>query len=117
MTTLSHLAVYMYHMATTRWLAAATDKKGFELDRFVAPALARKKRTLLVVMGTILFAMLTMVAGVGADPKPNPLWPGQVHLIMAIMCVVVNFVAACVEYRLIKAQGRLMDSALELVSD
>ncbi len=116
MAVLTHLAIYTYFMATTRWLGAAADKAGLALDRFVVPAARRKGRAFAVVMMTIVATMLTMFAGAGADPTRGALWPGEVHLALAGGLIVVHLGAAVAEYRLIGGQGALMDEALVLTN-
>src|SRR5689334_4317384 len=68
MTLLAHLAVYTYFMATSRWLQAATDKANLDPQTYAAPALAGKRRVFPLAMAAIIFTMLTMFAGAGADP-------------------------------------------------
>jgi len=112
----AHLAVYMYFMATARWLQAATDKANLNPQHFAAPALLGKRRVLPFVMGAIVAVMLTMFAGAGADPTLRPWWPGEVHLIVGAIAIVANALCALVEFKMIKEQGRLMDAALALLN-
>ncbi|MEX2213156.1 MAG: hypothetical protein WD768_03445, partial [Phycisphaeraceae bacterium] len=58
MTALTHTAVYMYHMATARWLEAASDKIGIDPARWVAPALKRKRKVFFVFMAAIISVMV-----------------------------------------------------------
>ena len=111
LTVLTHLAVYTYMMATTKWLAAATDKAGVAVSRWVAPARERKRRSLPLVMGPIVITMCTMFAGAAADPTVNPWWSGQVHMAIGMAAIVVNGLCAFLEYRLIDLQGADVDRA------
>lgn len=113
---LTHVVVYTYFMATTKWLAAATDKVGLDEQRFVRPAQRRKSRQFAVMMAVVGVTMLTMFAGAGADSTLSPLWPAQVHLVLAMIAIAANVLAALVEYQLINAQGALMDHALAQVN-
>lgn len=113
---LTHVGVYMYHMATARWLQAATDKIGADPMRWAAPALERKRKVFAVVMGAIVITMLTMFAGAGADPTAGRWWPGEVHLMMGVLAIAMNVSAAISEYRHIRAQGAMMDDALAVLN-
>jgi len=112
----AHLAVYMYFMATARWLQAATDKANLNPHDFAAPALAGKRRVLPWVMGAIGAVMLAMFSGAAADPTVNPWWPGEVHMAVGAIAIVANAFCAVVEFRKIKAQGKLMDDALAILN-
>ncbi len=116
MVLLTHLATYMYFMATTKWLAAASDKVNLDFEQFVRPAEKRKRRVFAVVMSAIVLTMLAMFAGAGADPAVNSLWPTQVHLMMAALAIAINILCAAGEYQHIRAQGQLMDDAIEQVN-
>ncbi len=116
MVALTHTAVYMYHMATARWLEAASDKAGIDPRRWVAPALKRKRKVFFLFMASIISVMLAMFAGALADPTMNPLWPGEVHMIVGLFALAVNAAAAISEYRHIRAQGLLMDDALGVLN-
>lgn len=109
---LAQVAVYTYFMATTKWLGAATDKAALDPRRFVEPARRRKLFAFGVCMTPVAVVMLAMFAGAGADPTAGqPWWPAQVHLALAVAAVVINMVAAILQYRLIRAQGELIDEA------
>lgn len=112
MTTLTHLTVYTYHMATSRWLEAATDKAGLALERFVEPALRRKRKAFFAAMAAVGVTMLAMFAGAAADPTARPLISGAAHRWLALIAIAVNLAAAVVEFRLIRGQGALIDEAL-----
>ena len=116
MVTLTHVAIYMYHMATARWLEAATDKTGEPHSRWAAPALARKRRIFFLMMAAIGSAMIAMFAGALADPLMNPLWPGEVHMVAGIIALAINVAVAFSEAQHIQAQGRLMDDALRTIN-
>ncbi len=117
MVALTHVAIYMYHMATARWLEAATDKTGVPQARWARPALARKRRIFFLMMAAIGSAMIAMFAGALADPLMNPLWPGEVHMAAGILALSVNIAVAFSEARHIQAQGRLMDDALRMINE
>ncbi len=112
MVLLTHLAFYTYFMATTKWLAAASDKANFPMDRFAAPAYGAKRRAMRVAMTAILLTMLAMFAGAAADPTVRPWWPGEVHMFAAIVAIVANAFCVWIESDMIKSQRRLMDEAL-----
>lgn len=116
MCTLAHLSVYMYFMATTKWLAAATDKAALDPQAFTLPAAAAKRRVFRYVMLAIVSVMVAMFAGAAADPTVRPWWPGEVHLAIAAFAVCTNFVCHALEYRAIRAQGALMDAALRTMN-
>ncbi len=116
MTLLTHIAVYTYFMATSRWLQAASEKANLSLDDFAAPAFTAKRRVLSVVMTAIIAVMLTMFAGAAADPTVHPWWPGEVHMAVAGVAIAVNLFCALLEYKLIQSQGKLMDGALAILN-
>lgn len=116
MVLLTHLSVYVYFMATTKWLAAATDKVGFDPQRFSIPAQKAKRRSFVMVMSIITVTMLTMFAGAGADVTITRLWPGELHLALAAVAIAANLFGALAEYQIIRNQGRLMDEAIALVT-
>lgn len=116
MATLTHVGVYMYHMATARWLGAATDKAGQPLSRWVAPALHRKRQVFFLMMSAIGTTMIAMFAGALGDPTMNPWLPGEVHLVTGVVAVAVNGAVAISEGRHIQAQGVLMDDALNVLN-
>lgn len=116
MVLLTHLAVYVYFMATTKWLAAATDKVGFDPQRFSIPAQKAKRRSFVLVMSIITVTMLTMFAGAGADVTITRLWPGELHLALAVIAMAANLFGALAEYQIIRNQSRLMDEAVALVT-
>lgn len=112
MTVMAHLAVYMYHMATSRWLRAATQKLVIDEDRYVSPAFARKRKVSVFVMPTILLSMANLFVGAAADAGSNRDAMGQVHLVIAMVTIAANVLAAIGEFYCIRGQGRLMDAAL-----
>lgn len=114
--TLAHLSVFTYFMATSKWLAAATEKAGFAPARFQLPARYNKTRALLTALAAILCTALAMFAGAAADPTIRPWWPGEVHLVMAALALGVNLLCTLIEHRLIRRQQQLMDNALILVN-
>jgi len=116
MIALTHVAIYMYHMATARWLEAASDKAGQPMSRWVVPALARKRRVFFLMMAAIGSGMLAMFSGALADPTVNPLLSGEVHMIAGIITLAVNFAVALSEAQHIQAQGKLMDDALSTIN-
>lgn len=116
MTVFTHVAIYMYHMATARWLEAATDKAGRSISRWVQPALARKRRVFFLMMSAIGVTMLAMFSGALVDPTVRPLLPGEIHLAAGVLAIAVNASCAISEYRHIRAQGVLMDDALAVLN-
>ncbi len=55
-------------------------------------------------------------AGAGADPAVNRLWHTQLHLMFAALAIAINILCAAGEYQHIRAQGQLMDYAIERVN-
>lgn len=112
----THLGVYMYFMATSKWLGAACDKANLNPTNYVRPALEHKKRVLKVVLLAIGVTMLAMFAGAGTDPTMGRQWSSSWHLVLAVLALGTNLVCAVLEYPRIRQQGALMDSALEKVN-
>jgi len=116
MTLVTHIGTYTYFMATSKWLQAATDKADLDPARFVAPALARKTRVLAASGAAIAVTMLTMFAGAASDPTmPNP-WNSGIHMAMAMATLMINLVAAIVQFPQVRQQGLLMDQALAILN-
>ena len=116
MATLAHVVVYVYFMATTRWLEAAADKADLDPAQYIQPSLVRKKRVFVIAMGPVAITMLALFTGAGADPSRYPTWPIQIHLIMAGLAIIANLACALLEYRYICEQGSLMAHALGVLS-
>jgi len=115
--TLTHVVVFTYFMATTKWLGAATDKAGVSEARFLYPSVARKRKAFFLAMSAVGLTMITLFAGAGADPTmTNPLWPGAVHLMLAGLAIAGNLFVAFGEYALIAKQGRAIDDAAALLN-
>lgn len=110
--TVTHLAVFTYFMATSKWLEAASDKAGLDRTQYVAPAYTQKRGAIKLAMIGIGVMLLAVFAGAGADPTVNPLWPSGVHMTTAIIALSVNLGCMLGEAKLIKQQGKLMDQAL-----
>lgn len=110
---LTHVTVYTYFMATTKWLRAATDKANLDPAFYVEIPMRRKRRALPVSMIAIVATMLCLFAGAGAD---TTLWPREVHLVTAILAIAVNFACAAAQYILIRDQTRLIHAALDVVN-
>lgn len=116
MVVVAHLSVFMYFMATTRWLEAATSKAGLAVSAVAQPAEANKRRVFPVVMTPIVLTMLAMFAGAGADPTVQPWWPAEVHLAAAVVAWAANLLAHVLEWGRLRAQGALMDLALRTIN-
>ena len=114
--TLTHVAVYTYFMATTRWLEAATNKGNLPKHLYVSPAMARKSRAIGLAMAPVAAMMLAMFAGAGADPGFNPLWSISVHTLLATVAIVINLLSAAGEFWLITQQGKLMDKTATMLA-
>jgi len=112
LTTLVHVAVYTYFMATTKWLGAATNKAALDPAQFLEPAVAAKQAMLPLVLLPVVATMLTMFAGAGADPTMRPWWPSEVHLVLAAACIALNVLCHVLQYHRIGAQGVRVDRAL-----
>lgn len=112
---LTHVTIFTYFMATTKWLGAATYKAALDHNQFVANSLQRKKHAFRLVMIAITTTTLTMIGGAGADSAAAPLWPPQVHLLLATVTIAVNFLCALSEYKLIAVQGRQIKEAASIL--
>lgn len=116
-TVLTHLTAYTYFMATSKWLAAATDRAALSLPAYVAPSRARKRRVFAAAMTAVCVTMVTMFAGAGADPTLGRLWPAEVHLLLALAALLANAMVAFVEVRHVRDQRALIDKALVALAD
>jgi uncharacterized membrane protein YidH (DUF202 family) len=112
LTTLCHVAIYTYFMATTRWLQAAADKVNLDAAVFVAPALKRKSRSFPLMMIAIGSVMIAMFLGAAFDPTMRAGSTRGIHLAAACVAIAMNVLVAIAEFQLIRAQGKLMDVAL-----
>lgn len=114
---LTHLSAYTYFMATCKWLAAAADRAALDPAAYVEPGAKRKKRVFVVAMSAVGVTMLTMFAGAGADPTVGRLWPSQVHLILALLALAGNALAALAELGQVRRQSRLIDRVLAALAE
>ena len=112
---LTHVAVFTYFMATTKWLGAATVKASLDESSFVADSLRRKGRAFVLAMVAIVATTVTMIGGAGADKAVSPLWTPQLHLLAGALTIALNFLCAIGEYKLIAVQGRQMDEAAAIL--
>ncbi len=112
MVLLTHLGTFMYFMATSRWIEAASHKFDLPIEQFTRPALGRKRRAMATAMTAIMVTMLAMFIGAAVDPTVNPWWPPEVHLAAGVLAIMTNFVCATIEFRLLKAQAGLMKQTI-----
>ena len=116
MAVLVHMVTFTYFMATTSWLAAATDKQDLDRTRFVGDAVKQKRRVFLLCMTAVTATMLAMFSGAAADTSVTAWWPAQVHLAVAAVALVANGCCAVGQYHHVRARGRLMDEALAILN-
>lgn len=108
-----HVIVYTYFMATTKWLAAATDKAGLDAKVFIDLPQRRKKQVLLMVLGAVSLTMATMFAGAATDIGRAP---QGLHLTLACILLLGHSSIAWLEFQAIRRQGRIMDAALAILN-
>ncbi len=82
----------------------------------VDAGLAEQGADLALGASAVILTMLAMFAGAAADPTVRPWSSGQVHLVMAGLAIAGNLICTLGEYRLIRAQGRLMDETLAVLN-
>ena len=116
MCALTHVAIFTYFMATSKWLQAAVDKGGMQYNDFVAPSLSRKIRVLAAGLVAIGGTLAAMIGGAGCDPTVNILWPAGIHLALAISAIIINIIVALIELRLVSDQVKLIDKALIILN-
>ena len=117
MTTLTHMVIYAYFMATHKWLQAATEKGDLDPLQFVRPALTHKYRALGTAMAAVTLAVLTLFAGAATDPTTAPWLPPGAHLATAVTAIIVNLIAAGIQFPLVRQQNHLVDRATALLND
>ncbi|MCE9591956.1 MAG: hypothetical protein K8S99_15725 [Planctomycetes bacterium] len=133
----THVLVYTYFMASTKWLRAATDKANLDPAVYVDIPAARKRRVLPIAMLAMASTMTCVFAGAWVDrnlaedwrrdPAGKTLgvvtpatlsdtteWGRQLHLGTAVLAIAVNLGCAWAEYTLIRAQSQLMKTALDV---
>lgn len=113
---LVHMITFTYFMATTSWLAAATEKQSLNRARFVRDAGGQKRRVFLMCMIAVGATMLAMFSGAGADTTLNPGWASTVHFAAAAVALLANGLCAAGQYQQIRARGRMMDEALSILN-
>ncbi len=117
MTTLTHVGVYTYFMATHKWLLAATHKADLDHARFVAPPLARKARALKLALAGIGATLLAMFAGAATDPTLPSRWvPAPLHLASGLAAVAINGISALAQFPIVRQQSQLIDEALAILN-
>ncbi len=114
--TLVHMVTFTYFMATTSWLAAATEKQDLDRARFVRYAARQKQRVFLMCMTAVAATMLAMFSGAGADLAVTFGWSSQVHLAAGATALLVNGLCAAGQYHHVRARGRMMDDALAILN-
>ncbi len=115
----AHIIVFMYFMATSRWIQAATDKANLKQLQYAEPALKHKTQAFALAMIAILSTMLTMIAGASTDVPLGsaPLIPPTVHMGIAMVMIATNGYIALRQFKIIQMQKKLMDDVLHILND
>ncbi len=111
-----HVIIFMYFMATSRWIHAASDKANLDEKKYADPSLKNKSKVLAYAMIAIVSMMLTMMAGASADLSVK-LLPPTVHMFIAIFMIATNSYIAMLQYSLIKQQKNMMTTVLDILNN
>ena len=104
-----HCIVFTYFVATAKWLRHAVTVKRLD-PSLLRPTRSFRAQAFPAAMAAIAVVFLTAFAGAGADNYGGR-WGGWHHA-LAVSGVLVNLLAAAVEYRAIARNGRLIDDVL-----
>jgi len=104
-----HCVVFSYFIATAKWIAHAVAVKHLD-PRMVLPTASFKAQAFPAALAAMAIVFVTAVVGVATiSYQINPIW----HHGLAIASLVVNLLAAAVEYRAITKNGELIDRILK----
>lgn len=102
---LTHCIVLTYFMATHKMIALAVEDAG--LDRSTTAEASRLKfRAIMTLMPALAIGLGAAFSGGWVTNQTDTT---QAHLVLAILCIAGQYAAWPVEYRLISANGALMD--------
>lgn len=104
-----HCVVFTYFVATAKWVQHAIAVKNLD-PALAAPTRSFKAQAFPAALLAMSTTFLAAVMGAGSDNFGGA-WP-RWHHAFAIGAVVVNVLAAAVEFRAIGRNGRLIDGVL-----
>ena len=112
LTLLVHCLIFIYFLGTGRWVKEVG--LAYELPDAGLPHLTRelKRVTFPPALGSMLLMIATVAAGAGADQAG---WPWPIHFALALVTLAVNFWAFRIEYRNVRANGRILDEVMREV--
>ena len=103
-----HCVVFTYFIATAKWVRHAVQVKRLD-DSFARPTRSFKAQAFPAALLAMAVVFAAAVLGAARDNYGiSRTW----HHVAALAAVAVNLVVACVEFRAIARNGRLIDSIL-----
>jgi hypothetical protein len=103
-----HCIVFTYFAATSKWIQHAIDVKHLD-PKLAMPTRSFKAQAFPAAMIAMGSVFLAAVAGaITFNYGTRPIW----HHAMALLAIVINIVAARIEYRSIQRNGDLIDGVL-----
>lgn len=108
-----HCVVFTYFAATAKWVQHAIAVKHLD-PALAAPTRSFKAQAFPAALLAMAATFAAAVMGAGADNFQGA-WP-RWHHAFALGSIVVNLLAAAVEYRAVSRNARLIDGVLERVS-
>jgi hypothetical protein len=115
LTLLVHCLIFIYFLGTGRWVKEVG--LAYALPDAGLPRLTRdlKRTTFPPALGSMLLVIATVAAGAGADPDVGAGWPWPIHFTLALVTQAVNLWAFWIEYRNVRANGRILDEVMREV--
>jgi len=108
-----HCVVFTYFAATAKWVQHAIAVKRLD-PVLAAPTRSFKAQAVPAALLAIACTFAAAFAGAGADNYRGG-WTAWHHA-LAVGAFAVNVVTACVEFRAIARNGRLIDGVLERIN-
>src|SRR3982750_714283 len=108
-----HCVVFTYFVATAKWVRHAIDVRRLD-PTLAAPTRSFRAQAFPAAMGSIAAVLLAAFSGAAADNYHGA--AGAWHHGLVLVAIVVNAIAAAVEYRAIARNGRLIDGVLEKIN-
>lgn len=108
-TLLVHCLIFTYFLGTGRWVKEVRD--AYDLPDEPLPKQTRelKRRTFPPALIAMLITIATTSAGAGAQLKA---WPWEVHGLLALTTLIINFWAYTVEYRNVSINAKIIDQVM-----
>jgi hypothetical protein len=112
-TLLVHCLIFTYFLGTGRWVKEVA--RAYQIPDEGYPRATRefKRQVFPPALFSMLIAIAAAAAGAGAQTQT---WPWWSHMLLAGLTLLINFWAFGVEYRIVNANGKVLDQIMEEVN-